>query len=78
MIPRQARISWIGSCSIPKKGFCNYYATAEVILLRSVGIPARMVVGFAQGEFTSPDLYVVRERDAACLAGGLFPGRRLG
>jgi transglutaminase-like putative cysteine protease len=33
-----------------RKGFCNYYASAEVILLRSLGIPARLTVGFAQGE----------------------------
>jgi transglutaminase-like putative cysteine protease len=33
-----------------KKGFCTYYASAEVILLRSLGIPARFVVGYAQGE----------------------------
>jgi transglutaminase-like putative cysteine protease len=32
------------------KGFCNYYATAEVIMLRSLGIPARIAVGYAQGE----------------------------
>ena len=32
------------------KGFCNYYASAEVILLRSLGIPARLAVGYAQGE----------------------------
>jgi transglutaminase-like putative cysteine protease len=36
--------------------FCNYYATAEVILLRSLGIPARMAVGYAQGEQTQSDL----------------------
>ena len=33
-----------------RKGFCNYYATAEVILLRAAGVPARWVVGYAQGE----------------------------
>jgi transglutaminase-like putative cysteine protease len=33
-----------------KEGYCNYYATAEVVLLRSLGIPARIAVGFAQGE----------------------------
>lgn len=32
-----------------KQAFCNYYATAEVILLRTLGIPARMAVGYAQG-----------------------------
>jgi transglutaminase-like putative cysteine protease len=33
-----------------RQGFCNYYATAEVVLLRSLGIPARMAVGYAEGE----------------------------
>jgi hypothetical protein len=33
-----------------RKGFCNYYASAEVVLLRSLGIPARLASGFAQGE----------------------------
>jgi hypothetical protein len=32
-----------------KQAFCNYYATAEVMLLRILGIPARMAVGYAQG-----------------------------
>ena len=35
-----------------KEGYCNYYATAEVLMLRSIGIPARLVVGYAQGEPT--------------------------
>jgi len=33
-----------------KKGYCVYYATAEVMMLRSIGIPARIAVGFTQGE----------------------------
>jgi transglutaminase-like putative cysteine protease len=33
-----------------QQAFCNYYATAEVILLRSLGIPARLAVGYAEGE----------------------------
>lgn len=36
-----------------RQGFCNYYATAEVILLRSIGIPARLAVGYTQGERTA-------------------------
>ena len=47
-----------------KKGFCNYYATAEVILLRSLGIPTRMVVGFAQGKFDGQYTYTVRQADS--------------
>lgn len=37
-----------------RKGFCQYYASAEIILLRSLGIPARLAVGYAQGEL-QPD-----------------------
>ena len=32
-----------------KKGYCVYYASSEVLMLRSLGIPARIAVGFAQG-----------------------------
>ncbi len=35
-----------------KQGYCNYYATAEVLMLRSLGIPARLAMGYAQGEAT--------------------------
>lgn len=47
-----------------KSGYCNYYATAEVLMLRSVGIPARMVVGYAQGQPEPDGRFTVRERDA--------------
>jgi transglutaminase-like putative cysteine protease len=57
-----------------RAGFCNYYATAEVILLRSVGVPARMVVGFAQGEYAPPDKYTVIEKDAHAWPEVYFPG----
>jgi transglutaminase-like putative cysteine protease len=48
-----------------KKGFCNYYASAEVLMLRSLGIPARLAVGFAQGQF-DPNfrIYTVKKKDA--------------
>ncbi len=48
-----------------KKGFCNYYATAEVLMLRSLGIPARLAVGYAQGTFDiKTDTFTVRRRDS--------------
>ncbi len=45
-----------------KSGFCNYYATAEVLLLRSIGIPARIVFGYAQGQSQNKEdtLYIIR------------------
>lgn len=33
-----------------QQAFCNYYATAQILMLRSLGIPARMAVGYAQGD----------------------------
>ncbi|MEW6716301.1 MAG: transglutaminase domain-containing protein [Chloroflexota bacterium] len=57
-----------------QQGFCNYYASAEVILLRILGIPARIAVGYAQGE-RSPenDVYIVRQRDAHAWPEVYFP-----
>lgn len=67
-----------------KQGFCNYYATAEIVLLRLVGIPARWAIGYAQGELitdeTLPDLggdqliYNVRHKDAHAWPEVFFPG----
>jgi len=59
------------------QGFCNYYASAEVILLRSLGIPARLAVGFAQGERQDAeegDIYLVRHHDAHAWPEVYFPG----
>ena len=57
-----------------RTGFCNYYATAEVLLLRSASVPARMVVGFAEGEYEPPDKYTIREKDAHAWPEAYFPG----
>lgn len=48
----QERIDWF--LFDLQQGYCNYYASAEVILLRSLGIPSRLAVGFAQGERVIP------------------------
>lgn len=34
-----------------KRGYCDYYASAMVVLSRIVGLPARLVVGYAPGDF---------------------------
>ncbi|HZL42449.1 MAG TPA: transglutaminase domain-containing protein [Verrucomicrobiae bacterium] len=46
-----------------RSGHCEYFASATVLLLRRLHIPARYAVGFAVHE-SSSDGYVVRERDA--------------
>jgi transglutaminase-like putative cysteine protease len=52
-----------------RSGHCEYFATATVLLLRSLGIPTRYAVGYSVHE-PSGSGYVVRERDAHawCLA----------
>ena len=52
-----------------RSGHCEYFATATVLLLRELGIPARYAVGYYVHE-PSGSGYVVRERDAHawCLA----------
>ncbi len=58
-----------------REGFCNYYASAEVIMLRSLGIPARLAAGFAQGERQEEeDAYLVRQSDAHAWPEVYFPG----
>ena len=47
-----------------KQGFCIYFASAEVILLRSIGIPARLAVGYSQGlRREDGSIYEVRDMD---------------
>ncbi len=48
-----------------KEGYCNYYASAMVVLARAVGIPARMAAGYTRGEYER-DLgaYRVRENNS--------------
>lgn len=48
-----------------KTGYCEHYATAMVIMLRSVGVPARLVTGFLATEWNEyGNYYLVRQRDA--------------
>jgi protein-glutamine gamma-glutamyltransferase len=48
-----------------RSGHCEYFATATTLLLRSLGVPARYVVGYSVQEFGQLDqLYVVRKRHA--------------
>lgn len=57
-----------------KQGFCNYSASAETLMLRSIGIPARLAVGFAQGEANLQNtFFTVRERDAHAWPEVYFP-----
>lgn len=57
-----------------REGFCNYFSTAEVLMLRSIGIPARIVVGYAQGERLSEnDDFLVKVKDSHSWVEAFFP-----
>jgi transglutaminase-like putative cysteine protease len=48
-----------------KKGHCEYFASAMTVMLRAVGIPARIANGFQSGTFNPlSKLYVIRASDA--------------
>jgi transglutaminase-like putative cysteine protease len=60
---------------VDQRGFCEQIGTSLVVMLRSLGIPARLAVGYATGErnpFTG--LYEVRAKDAHAWAEVYFPG----
>ncbi len=58
-----------------QSGYCTYYATSMIQMLRSLEVPARMAAGFSQGESsTETGQYVVRERDAHTWVEVYFPG----
>jgi hypothetical protein len=59
-----------------KRGHCEYFSSALAIMLRSLGIPARNVTGFAGGEYNSyGGYYAVRQADAHSWVEALLPGR---
>ena len=48
-----------------QQGYCDYYASAMVVLARASGIPARIAVGFASGTYDPANgRYVVTAADA--------------
>lgn len=59
---------------VRKTGYCDHYATAMVLLLRTLGIPSRLATGFAQGEWNDVgNYYTVRQRDAHAWVEAYFP-----
>jgi transglutaminase-like putative cysteine protease len=56
------------------EGYCNYYSSAMVVMLRHLGIPSRPASGFAAGEFIEDaGLYRVRSKDAHTWVEAWFP-----
>ena len=59
-----------------KRGYCEHFASAFVILMRALDIPARVVTGYQGGEVNPVDGYLeVRQRDAHAWAEVWLPGQ---
>lgn len=59
-----------------RAGFCEHYAAAFVVLMRSAGVPARVVTGFQGGQFNRTGGYfVIRNSDAHAWAEILVDGQ---
>lgn len=57
-----------------KGGYPDHFSTVLTVMLRSIGIPARLVVGFAPGEFNPfTGMYIVRNTDAYAMTEVYFP-----
>jgi transglutaminase-like putative cysteine protease len=55
-------------------GYCQYFASAMVMMARSLGMPARVAAGFAPGERQEDNTFLVREANAHAWAEIFFPG----
>jgi len=50
---------------VRKRGHCEYFASSMAVMLRSLGIPSRLVNGFRNGEYNDlTHSYIVRARNA--------------
>jgi transglutaminase-like putative cysteine protease len=58
-----------------KRGYCQHYAGAMALMLRLLGIPARVAVGFTSGEYSADDKeWVVKDTNAHAWVEVWFPG----
>lgn len=58
-----------------REGYCVQFATSMTMMARSVGIPARLAVGFLPGERTSDNVYQVTGKDSHAWPELYFPGQ---
>ncbi|MBS1857780.1 MAG: DUF3488 domain-containing protein [Acidobacteria bacterium] len=59
-----------------RKGYCEYFASAMTVMLRTLGIPARLATGFQGGVYNPvSELWLVRAADAHSWVEAWIPGR---
>ena len=55
------------------RGYCTYFATTMAVMLRSQGVPARVVVGYTPGEQVDENEWVVRGYNSHAWVEVYFP-----
>jgi len=61
---------------VSKRGYCEYFASAMAVMLRTVGVPSRVATGFQSGYFNDVSgLYVIRASDAHAWVEAWIDGR---
>jgi transglutaminase-like putative cysteine protease len=60
---------------VRRQGHCEYFASAMTVMLRTLGVPARLATGFQSGVYNPiTDLWLVRASDAHSWVEGWIPG----
>lgn len=71
---RDSSFSLVDFLTITREGFCQQFSSAMAVLLRSLGIPARVAVGFTSGKLDpTTGLYTVSTDDAHAWVEVRFP-----
>ena len=70
--PDQDRVDWF--LFDLREGYCDYYSSSMAVMARAVGIPARVAVGYAQGDYNAEaGVYRVREHHGHAWVEVYFP-----
>ena len=56
-----------------QRGYCEYFATAMAVMARTLGLPARVAVGYAPGQRVDDETFQYRKKDAHAWAEIYFP-----
>jgi transglutaminase-like putative cysteine protease len=58
-----------------RRGYCDYNSSAMAVMLRTLGIPARVAAGYTPGQLDPTDgLYHITEKDTHTWTQAYFPG----
>jgi transglutaminase-like putative cysteine protease len=57
-----------------QSGYCEFFATTMAVMARTLGLPARVAVGYAPGERIDDGIFQVRAKNAHAWAEIFFPG----